>query len=42
MPKAALIMGSKSDAPSLQGCVRILRAFGVEVEVHVASAHRTP
>ena len=42
MPKVALIMGSKSDAPSLAGCVKILRAFGVEVEVHVASAHRTP
>lgn len=42
MPKVALIMGSKSDAPSLAGCVKILRAFGVEVEVHVTSAHRTP
>ena len=42
MPKVALIMGSKSDAPSLTGCVKILRSFGVEVEVHVASAHRTP
>ena len=42
MPKVALIMGSKSDAPSLAGCVKILRSFGVEVEVHIASAHRTP
>ncbi len=42
MPKVALIMGSKSDWPSLQGCVRVLRSFDVEVEVHVASAHRTP
>ena len=42
MPKAALIMGSKSDWPALEGCVKVLRAFGVEVEVHVASAHRTP
>lgn len=42
MPKVALIMGSKSDAPSLAGCVKILHSFGVEVEVHVASAHRTP
>ena len=42
MSKVALIMGSKSDAPSLAGCVKILRSFGVEVEVHVASAHRTP
>lgn len=42
MPKVALIMGSKSDAPSLTGCVQVLRSFGIEVEVHVASAHRTP
>lgn len=42
MPKVALIMGSKSDWPSLQGCVKMLRSFDVEVEVHVASAHRTP
>ena len=42
MPKVALIMGSKSDWPSLQGCVKVLRSFGVEVEAHVASAHRTP
>lgn len=42
MPKVALIMGSKSDWPSLQACVRVLRSFDVEVEVHVASAHRTP
>ena len=42
MPKAALIMGSMSDWPSLEGCVRVLRSFGIEVEVHVASAHRTP
>lgn len=42
MPKAALIMGSKSDWPSLKGCVDVLKSFGIEVEVHVASAHRTP
>lgn len=42
MSKAALIMGSKSDWPSLEGCVRVLRSFGIEVEAHVASAHRTP
>lgn len=42
MPKAALIMGSKSDLPSLTGCVKVLRSFDIDVEVHVASAHRTP
>ena len=42
MPKVALIMGSKSDWPSLKGCVDVLKKFEIEVEVHVASAHRTP
>ena len=42
MPKVALIMGSKSDWPSLKGCVEVLKKFEIEVEVHVASAHRTP
>lgn len=42
MPKVALIMGSKSDWPSLKGCVSVLKSFDIEVEVHVASAHRTP
>ena len=42
MPKVALIMGSKSDWPSLRGCVDVLKGFEIEVEVRVASAHRTP
>ena len=42
MPRVALIMGSKSDAPSLEGCVKVLRSFDIDVEVHVASAHGTP
>ena len=40
--KVALIMGSDSDFPVLKGCVTKLKSFGVEVEVHVMSAHRTP
>ena len=42
MPKVALIMGSKSDWPSLRGCVDVLKGLEIEIEVHVASAHRTP
>ncbi len=42
MPKVALIMGSKSDWQSLKGCVDVLHGMEIEVEVHVASAHRTP
>lgn len=42
MPKAALIMGSDSDFPKVKGCVEKLKAFGIEVDVNVISAHRTP
>ena len=42
MPKVALIMGSKSDWQFLKGCVDVLHGMEIEVEVHVASAHRTP
>lgn len=40
--KAAVIMGSDSDFPVLEPCIRRLKALGIEVEVHVMSAHRTP
>jgi len=40
--QVAVIMGSKSDLPSLKGAFEILRRFGVEFEARVISAHRTP
>lgn len=40
--KVALIMGSDSDFPNLEGCVKVLKEFGIEVEARVMSAHRTP
>ncbi len=40
--KAAVIMGSDSDWPVVQKAVGKLKSFGVETEVHVMSAHRTP
>jgi len=40
--KVGLLMGSNSDLPKIQGCIDILKALGVETEVHVMSAHRTP
>lgn len=40
--KVAVIMGSDSDFPVVQGAVNKLKSFGVPVEVHVMSAHRTP
>ncbi|MDD2502643.1 MAG: 5-(carboxyamino)imidazole ribonucleotide mutase [Clostridia bacterium] len=35
-------MGSDSDFPILKKCIRILKEFQIETEVHVISAHRTP
>lgn len=40
--KVAIIMGSDSDWPRLEGAAKMLKSFGVECEVVVASAHRTP
>lgn len=40
--KVAIIMGSDSDWPILKPAYELLKKFDVEVEVAVASAHRTP
>ena len=40
--KVAIIMGSDSDFPVVQGTYDVLREFGVEVDCRVMSAHRTP
>lgn len=42
MPKVAVVMGSDSDFPQLEGCIKRLKEYGVEVTVRVISAHRTP
>ncbi len=42
MKKVAIIMGSDSDFPIVSKAVKKLQEFGVEYEVHVMSAHRTP
>uniref|UniRef100_A0A7C4NL46 N5-carboxyaminoimidazole ribonucleotide mutase n=1 Tax=Ignisphaera aggregans TaxID=334771 RepID=A0A7C4NL46_9CREN len=42
MPKVAVIMGSKSDWEYMKDAVEVLKQFGIEVEAHVVSAHRTP
>jgi len=41
-PKVAIVMGSDSDFPVIEGCLGILKDFGVETTVTVCSAHRTP
>lgn len=40
--KVAIIMGSDSDLPIIKGAITILKSFGITIEVHVMSAHRTP
>jgi 5-(carboxyamino)imidazole ribonucleotide mutase len=41
-PLIGIIMGSDSDLPTLQPAIDVCREFGVEFEVRVVSAHRTP
>lgn len=40
--KVGIVMGSASDKPVMEGASQILRDFGVEHEVKILSAHRTP
>ena len=40
--KVAVIMGSDSDFPVMKPALSVLKDFGIETEVHVMSAHRTP
>ena len=41
-PKIAIIMGSKSDWPTMKEAADILDRLGVDYHVEVVSAHRTP
>lgn len=40
--QVAVIMGSKSDWPTMKGACQVLKDFGVGFEKHVISAHRMP
>ena len=42
MPLVAIVMGSDSDLETLKPAIEILEKFGLEVEVRILSAHRTP
>jgi len=42
MPLIALVIGSKSDTELIQPAIEILKGFGIECELSVISAHRTP
>jgi 5-(carboxyamino)imidazole ribonucleotide mutase len=41
-PLVAVVMGSKSDAPTMQECLDTLDKLAIAHETHVISAHRTP
>jgi 5-(carboxyamino)imidazole ribonucleotide mutase len=40
--EVGIVVGSKSDLPVMQKCVDILQEMGIESELKVLSAHRTP
>ena len=42
MALVGVVMGSKSDEPMLQDTLGVLEQMGIEYEVSVISAHRTP
>jgi 5-(carboxyamino)imidazole ribonucleotide mutase len=42
MPLVGVVMGSKSDANSMKPALEVLEQLGIEYEVSVISAHRTP
>ncbi len=41
-PVVGIIMGSNSDMPTMEACMKQLDEFGIPYEVKVASAHRKP
>ena len=41
-PVVGVILGSKSDLPLMESCVKVLDELGIENEVKVCSAHRNP
>lgn len=41
-PSVAIIMGSRSDWPTMKGAAEMLDALGVAYDARVVSAHRTP
>ncbi|MBE5529615.1 5-(carboxyamino)imidazole ribonucleotide mutase [Laribacter hongkongensis] len=40
--KIGIVMGSQSDWPVMEHAAKMLKAFGVDYETRVVSAHRTP
>lgn len=42
MPLVSIIMGSDSDLPVMQDAGKVLEEFGIDYEITIVSAHRTP
>lgn len=42
MPNVGVVMGSKSDSDAVQPMLDTLKELGIDFEVNVISAHRTP
>ena len=42
MARVAILLGSSSDQPAMQGCLDYLERFGIDHELRVISAHRQP
>ena len=41
-PVVGVILGSRSDLPLMEACMKVLDELGIEHEVKVCSAHRNP
>jgi len=41
-PKVSIVMGSKSDYPTMKLCEDILKKLKIKFETNIVSAHRTP
>ena len=41
-PRVGILIGSESDRPVMQECLKRLQDLGIEAELRVSSAHRNP
>lgn len=41
-PVVSIVMGSRSDLPTMEACFQQLKEFDIPFEAHALSAHRTP
>lgn len=42
MPLVGVVIGSKSDTDVIQGTLDVLKSLGIDYELNIISAHRTP